>query len=71
MWHYKELLKECPFCGDLQLELECRIGDFHIGYIAYMKCKICNATHGWCWGETPEEACHRAAEKWNTRAKIL
>ena len=71
MWYYKESLKECPFCQNEELKCELQNGDFYIGYIAYVRCENCLATHGWCWGETPEEACHRAAEKWNTRTKIL
>ena len=67
MWYYKEALKECPFCGNTELKCYCQPGDFYIGYIAYIKCKQCNTTQGWHYGDTPEEACYYAANKWNLR----
>lgn len=71
MWYFSDSFKKCPFCNSPYLDFECEVGDFHIGYIAYIKCESCNATHGWCYGDTLEEACKNATDKWNTRTKIL
>ena len=71
MWHYKEPLKKCPFCGSKEFYQVCEKSDFCLGYIAFIKCKKCGATHEWCYAKTEEEVCKRATEKWNTRAKIL
>lgn len=67
MWYCKEPLKECPFCGNIELKCYCLSNSFDRDCMAYIKCKQCGATQGWQWKDTAEEACYYATNKWNLR----
>ena len=64
--------RECPFCGNWDIDIEQDYMSGGQGSIVYVVCRTCGARtkdHRVFYGQEPYDAIRQAAEQWNTRRR--